>query len=214
MSAEDVTPPMDGSQTAELWDKRHRALDRLRSGGHSGYDEAANEMLYALRLGLLVDIVGHGSESAAPLRVLDAGCGKGVFAGAMARFGHRVDGVDVSAHAIDLCREGAGPLERYEVCPLDRWRPPYLYDVVYSIDVLFHIMDDDLWRASLENLASLVRPGGRLVVAEHDSEVDRTWSDYQRTRGLPRYLDVLEPRGFERRAFVPIPFRAGRWATW
>ena len=45
MSADGVTPPMDGSQTAELWDKRHRALDRLRSGGHSGYDEAANEVV-------------------------------------------------------------------------------------------------------------------------------------------------------------------------
>ena len=203
-----VSTPERGP-AAKFWDERHRRVDDVRSGGHVGYDAGSNEILYAVRLGRLVEIIGDLTEGAAPLRVLDAGCGKGWFARAMGRFGHRVDGIDVSDHAIERCRRLTGPFERYEVSALDSWRPPYLYDVVYSVDVLFHIMDDELWRASVVNLGSVLRLGGQLVIAEHDSETDRTWSDYQRTRALSRYRSLLEPRGMRYERFVPNRFRGG-----
>ena len=69
--------------TAELWDRRHKQVDDLRSGGHIGYDAGSNGILYAVRLGKLITIIGDLTHSSAPLRVLDAGCGKGWFARAM-----------------------------------------------------------------------------------------------------------------------------------
>jgi 2-polyprenyl-3-methyl-5-hydroxy-6-metoxy-1,4-benzoquinol methylase len=195
---------------AEYWDRRHRSLDDLRSGGHIGYDAESNEILYAVRLGRLIEIIGDLTDAGAPMRVLDAGCGTGWFARALGRFGHRVDGIDISVHAVDQCRRLSGTTERYEVAPLHAWRPPYLYDVSYSVDVLFHIMDDELWRRSLINLASLVRLGGLLVLSEHDADEDRTWSSYQRTRALFRYRTLLEPRGWRYERFVPNHFRNGK----
>ncbi|WP_172860754.1 class I SAM-dependent methyltransferase [Jiangella alkaliphila] len=124
-----------------------------------GIDAGANEIFYAMRLGRLLDLVGDVSESRAPLRVLDAGCGKGWFARAMARFGHRVDGIDISQAAIEECRAQAADQDEYAVSALADWHPPYMYDVVYSVDVLFHVMDDDAWADSVRNLASLVRLG-------------------------------------------------------
>ena len=199
---------LGAADTAALWDRRHRELGALRSGGDAGYDESSNEILYALRLGRLIDIIGDSTDPAAPLRILDAGCGKGWFAHAVARFGHAVDGIDVSEHAIELCRQNAAGNSRFELSPLADWRPPYLYDVVYSIDVLFHIMDDALWEASVRNLATLVRLGGLLVLVDHQSQVDRTWSFYQRTRALHRYQSLLEPLGLRADRFVPYGFRA------
>ena len=70
-------------------------------------------------------------------------------------------------------------------------------------------MDDELWRASVVNLGSVLRLGGQLVIAEHDSETDRTWSDYQRTSALSRYRSLLEPRGMRYERFVPNRFRGG-----
>ncbi|GAA0626284.1 class I SAM-dependent methyltransferase [Kribbella sandramycini] len=198
---------LGATETAEHWDRRHRQLGALRSGGDAGYDEASNEIFYAMRLGRLIDIVGDRTEQAAPLRILDAGCGKGYFAHAMARFGHAVDGIDLSEHAVELCRQNATGNSSFQVSPLAQWQPPYLYDVVYSIDVLFHIMDDALWEASVTNLATLVRLGGQLLVVDHQSEVDRTWSYYQRTRALHRYQSLLEPLGMQVDRFVPYGFR-------
>jgi len=194
---------------AELWDRRHKQLDDLRSGGHIGYDTGSNEILYAVRLGKLITIIGDLTHSSAPLRVLDAGCGKGWFARAMGRFGHRVDGVDISPHAVDLCRRLGGRNESYETASLERWRPPYLYDVVYSVDVLFHIMDDQLWERTVLNLGSVARWAGLLVLSEHDSDHDHTWSGYQRTRALARYRELLEPHGWQYETFVPYGFREG-----
>jgi 2-polyprenyl-3-methyl-5-hydroxy-6-metoxy-1,4-benzoquinol methylase len=203
----DSTP--ERGPAAAFWDERHRRVDDIRSGGNVGYDAGSNEILYAVRLGRLIEIVGDVTESFAPLRMLDAGCGKGWFARAMGRFGHRVDGIDLSERAIELSRKMSGPAESYQVSALDLWRPSYLYDVVYSVDVLFHIMDDELWRLSVLNLASLVRLGGLLILTEHDSETDRTCSSYQRTRALSRYRTLLEPRRMQYQQFVPTPFRNG-----
>lgn len=209
--AVDPAPALRGAQaTAEVWNTRHQALDALRSGGHAGLDEPSNEILYAVRLGRLIDVVGDRCEPSAPMRVLDAGCGKGWFARKMATFGHRVDGIDVSEHAIEVCRSQSGGRDSYAVSALDAWRPGHLYDVVYSVDVLFHVMDDGLWERSLRNLASLVCWGGLLVLAEHEAEEDRTWSDYQRTRSLTRYRGVLADAGFSERTFVPNRFRSGQ----
>jgi 2-polyprenyl-3-methyl-5-hydroxy-6-metoxy-1,4-benzoquinol methylase len=198
---------MNSDETTAYWDQRHRRFSPLSSGGVVGIDAGANEIFYAMRLGRLLDLVGDGSEVRAPLRILDAGCGKGWFARAMARFGHRVDGIDISQAAIEECRAQATGQDEYAVCPLADWRPPYLYDVVYSVDVLFHVMDDDAWAASVRNLASLVRLGGRLILSDHGNENDRTWSTYQRTRGLPRYRALIDSMGYGADHFVPYGFR-------
>ena len=51
------------------------------------------------------------------------------------------------------------------------WRSPTLYDVVYSVDVLFHLVDGADSRTSLDNLASLVRIGGKLVISDERNDV-------------------------------------------
>lgn len=197
-----------GAQEAlEFWDRRHQSSGELRSGGDLSFDHATNEIFYALRLGRLIDIVGDASSVVAPLRVLDAGCGKGFFARAMARFGHQVDGIDTSPHAIDKCRNERVAADAYAVCSLSGWAPPYLYDVVYCIDVLFHIMDDSVWESSVRNLASLVRLGGRIVLVDHTGDADRVWGDYQKTRAASRYHVLLSQLGFGEVTTVPYAFR-------
>ena len=195
-------------EAIDFWDRRHQAADELLSGGDMSFDHAGNEIFYALRTGRLIDLIGDASSVAAPKRILDAGCGKGVFSRQMAEFGHRVDGIDSSQHAIELCRVDASDRERYAESTLDAWHPPYLYDVVYCVDVLFHIMDDDVWAASVRNLASLVAWGGLLLLADHGGDEDRLWSNYQRTRASSRYDALLLDRGFRRDGFQVYGFRA------
>lgn len=190
-----------------FWDDRHQAQGELTSGGDLSFDHAGNEIFYALRIGLLIELVGDMPSLTAPRRILDAGCGKGVFGRAMGRFGHRLDGIDSSEHAIARCRAESGPRERYFVSTLDAWTAPYLYDVVYCVDVLFHIMDDAAWERSVRNLASLVSTGGLLAVVDHGGDEDRVWSKYQKTRASSRYDAVLESCGMRRTGFLSYRFR-------
>ena len=189
------------------WDKRHAEADALASGGHISYDMSSNAMLYAVRTARLITALGDRSDPRAPLRILDAGCGKGNFTRSLAAFGHLVDGIDPSVHANNLCREQAGPGESFHVSTLSEWQAPYLYVAVVCIDVLYHLMDDAEWEASVRNLGQQVRLGGRLGLVDHDRETDRVWSNYQRTRGLPRYRALLEEMGFRMTGVVRNDFR-------
>jgi 2-polyprenyl-3-methyl-5-hydroxy-6-metoxy-1,4-benzoquinol methylase len=201
-------PEVLGVEEALLfWDRRHEAQSDLRSGGNVGYDEATNEVLYALRLGRLIDILDLAISPSWQRNILDAGCGKGFYSRALGRFGHHVDGIDASPHAVANCRALTGPNESYAESTLAAWAPPYQYDAVVSVDVLFHIMDDQVWTDSVRNLGSLTRLGGLLVVADHDKDEDRLWSNYQKTRARSRYDAVLGAEGLTRVGdFVPYRF--------
>jgi SAM-dependent methyltransferase len=201
-----ATTVLSASEAVSYWDKRHLAGGALHSGGDMSFDEPANHIFYALRLGLLVDIIGHQSSPDAPLFVLDAGCGKGWFSRRLAGFGHQVDAIDPSDSALAICRErGGGP--RYFESTLSGWRSRWLYDVVKATDVLFHIMDDDEWAASVRNLASLVRVGGRLIVADWGKEGDLVVSNYLVVRGRGRYLPLLAECGMRFDGWRPYRFR-------
>jgi cyclopropane fatty-acyl-phospholipid synthase-like methyltransferase len=65
------------------------------------------------------------------------------------------------------------------------------FDWVSAIGVMFHIVDDDRWRAALRHLATLLTPGGLLFVGgdfgsvTHDAQfhrVDRfsSWAEHNR----------------------------------
>ena len=190
-----------------FWDERHLQHGQLLSGGDLTYDPSTNEGFYAMRLGRLLDIIGASASAVAPLRLLDAGCGKGWFARALTRCGHQVDGIDTSEAAIEECLRLAVGSDRYMVSRLDAWAPTCLYDAVVAIDVLFHLMDDGVWRDSVVNLAALVRLRGLLVLADHDAEADHLWGDYQVTRSRQGYLDVVQPLGFRYLGFHPYRFR-------
>ena len=197
---------LSSDENAAYWETRHRREGDLRSGGHVSYDEATNQMFYTRRLSMLLEFIGNQSDPEAPLYLLDAGCGKGWFSRELASFGHQVDGIDGSANAIDLCKErGGGP--SYFRSTLSAWRSPWLYDVVASIDVLFHILDDDEWERTVKNLASLVRLGGRLIVSDWGQDGDRVYGNYQVVRGRQKYLPLLAERGLRFDGWHPFSFR-------
>jgi 2-polyprenyl-3-methyl-5-hydroxy-6-metoxy-1,4-benzoquinol methylase len=193
-------------EALKFWDRRHQVQGELRSGGDLTYDHATNEVFYALRLGRLIDILGLATAPVWQRHLLDAGCGKGFFARGMGRFGHRVDGIDGSPHAIEECRSLGGPNETYEVSTLAGWAPAHQYDAVYSVDVAFHIMDDDEWDASMRNLGSLVKLGGQLLVVDHVTDADKVWQNYQKTRAYSSYDALFGGEGFSRTGFVQYGF--------
>lgn len=192
-------------EAIEYWDRRHQREDRLRSGGDIDLSPEANEIFYAMRLGKLLGLVGDRTDARVPLFTLDAGCGKGYFSEALQRCGHRVTGIDASASAIEHCRR-IGEAD-YHHSTLDAYTGQWLYDVVYSVDVLFHILDDAVWERSMVNLASHVRLGGKLIVTDLASTSRVPMGDHVLHRPHDAYLDVLRTRGFELAGFEPYRFQ-------
>ncbi|WP_318200405.1 class I SAM-dependent methyltransferase [Streptomyces sp. SCL15-4] len=171
-----------------------------------GLDRAGRELFHTLRLGTLLTLIGDLGDPAAPLFVLDAGCGDGHVARALARCGHRVDAIDADEEAVERARAaGGGP--RCALSRIDRWRSPWPYDIVLCLDVLFHLRDDAEWWAALRNLASLVRLTGRLVVTDADTPVPRARRGRLLHRPAADYRAALAPLGLGHTEFRPYGFR-------
>jgi 2-polyprenyl-3-methyl-5-hydroxy-6-metoxy-1,4-benzoquinol methylase len=193
-------------EARRFWDRRHAAESLLRSGGDIGLTEADNVIFYQVRLGLVLSALAGRSPLPPQYRVLDAGCGKGWFSRQLADCGLTVHGIDTSPSAIEFAeRSGGGPT--YEVAALADVRPRRAFDAVICVDVLFHILDDDEWRESVLNLASVVQRGGRLVVADTTGVERKTLGSYMVHRPLTMYDELLIIRGFEHRETLAYHFR-------
>jgi 2-polyprenyl-6-hydroxyphenyl methylase / 3-demethylubiquinone-9 3-methyltransferase len=104
--------------------------------------------------------------------VVDVGCGGGILSEAMALAGARVLGIDLSQACLDVARlhaleariEAARGRVDYQAVSaevLARQHPAH-FDVVTCMELLEHVPDP---AAMLAALASLVRPGGEVIVS-------------------------------------------------
>ena len=101
------------------------------------------------------------------LRLLDIGCGGGLVCEPMARLGARVTGVDASEANIKTALTHAGEQGLaidYRAGTaeglIDSGEPPF--DMVLNLEVVEHVADPAQF---LKDTASLVRPGGLMIVA-------------------------------------------------
>jgi SAM-dependent methyltransferase len=135
-----------------------------------GYDALYREKDYGAECDLIERALSLFGPSGA-VRVLDVGCGTGGHAIELARRGHRVAGVDLSPHMIELARAKA-----QDALPVDR-RPTFTqgdarefrvdappFDaVVMMFAVLGYLTrNEDIVRA-LSNIRAHLRPGGLFV---------------------------------------------------
>jgi SAM-dependent methyltransferase len=101
-------------------------------------------------------------ERYAPLagrRILDAGCGLGMYVRAFRRFSDTVYGIDLDP---DRIAQASRELPNLQVASAERL--PFeddFFDIVLSHEVLEHVRDD---RAAAREAVRVLRPGGRLVV--------------------------------------------------
>lgn len=113
-----------------------------------------------------------------PADILDAGSGFGQYSHRMAMInkGNRVTGVDVKAEQIADCNDffqkiGVGKRVHFEEADLTKFERPEAYDLILSVDVMEHILEDE---TVFGNFHRSLRPGGELLIS---TPSDRGGSD-------------------------------------
>jgi SAM-dependent methyltransferase len=115
----------------------------------------------------LLDVVGRLLGPPGDVRALDVGCGVGSTDAYLAGRLGELEGTDVSAEAVRRA-EQANPSVRYTTYPGDDL--PYedeRFDLAFAICVLHHVPPAERPRFVSE-LRRVVRPGGLVVVFEHN----------------------------------------------
>ena len=103
----------------------------------------------------------------ATLKVLDVGCGVGQAGRCLAGKVGEFHGVDVSAPEVDRARtnDPAGHYAVYDGTTLPY--PDGTFDIAFAACVMHHVRPAD-WPAFVAEMKRVVRPGGAVVIYEHN----------------------------------------------
>ena len=125
-----------------------------------------------------------------PGRLLDVGCGNGVFLLRARDAGWQVEGLEPDPAAAEAARRSGLVVENGT---LDTFVPPKLFDVVTASHVIEHVHDP---RHFLKQIFALLRPGGQVWLATPNANSLGRWWYGPHWRGLepPRHMTVLSPR--------------------
>lgn len=176
--------PFSAYTTPQFWDDPHISAQMLRH--HLDPDSDASSRSHAFierSVAWLVEVLGLEGGS----RVLDLGCGPGLYAVGLARRGVRVVGVDVSRRSLAYLREAAGneglPVETVHGSSLDvDLRGPH--DAAILIYEDYCALSPAQRHLLLTRVREALRPGGQLIfdvtaapAFEHHSEGVREFDD-------------------------------------
>jgi len=107
-------------------------------------------------------------EMCPPGKALDVGCGTGVLASRLARAGYAMTGVDPSPGMLEILRSRTPGLVAVEgsgtALPFDDDG----FDLVLSVATFHHIADPGDVRRTLAEMVRVARPGGRILVWDHN----------------------------------------------
>ena len=126
----------------------------------------------------MLDRILRAIAPAPAARFLDAGCGVGAHTIAIARRGYDCTGVDISETILKTTREniasaGVAERARAECRSLENLEfTSDSFDVVHCRGVLMHIPQ---WEKALAELVRVLKPGGRLVLFEANTQSVETW---------------------------------------
>jgi SAM-dependent methyltransferase len=164
-----------------------------------------------------------------PGSALDVGCGTGALAERLVARGYRIVGVDPSEGMLEVMRRRAPAAEAVQgsgaELPFDADR----FDLVFTVATLHHIAAPDGVGRTLAEMVRVCRPGGRIVVWDHNPR-NPYWSNLmarvpqdtgeERLVSAREVVDGLEDAGAEllscqQLGFVPdfTPRRAIRAAA-
>ncbi len=184
--------PRRAFDPSEYWEERHRVFhDSHKAVGHTGISAEANAEQYELKLRLILDAIERHSGSRRGKTLLDAGCGIGLLTRRFVEAGFSVVGADFCATAIERA-VSEGIDAEFVVSPLATLELGRRFDVVVAIDVLLHVVDEEVWTQTLSALARHLSEDGLLVIVDWLDDGATELGDHVHPRSIRQYASALK----------------------
>ena len=103
-----------------------------------------------------------------PGSMLDVGCGTGLLAERMSARGYRVTGVDPSEGMLTVLQARSPQIETARAPGSALPFPGESFDLVVSVATMHHIAAPEEVRRTLAEMIRVCRPGGRVIVWDHN----------------------------------------------
>ena len=99
---------------------------------------------------------------------LDVGCGTGMLASRLTGEGYAMTGVDPSAGMLEIMRRRHPDVTAVQASGTELPFADGSFDLVLTVAALHHIADAGAVRRTLEEMVRVARPGGRVLVWDHN----------------------------------------------
>ena len=99
---------------------------------------------------------------------LDVGCGTGVLAQRLALAGYEMTGIDPSEGMLDVLAERAPDVRAMRGSGTELPFDDASFGLVFTVAALHHIAAPEAVRATLAEMVRVTRPGGRIVIWDHN----------------------------------------------
>lgn len=176
----------------KFWNERCRKL------GHTGW---ANDLLYRYDQHLRLRAVEKALSQARisineETRVLDIGCGTGDFIELLAKKGASVIGIDISQEVTRMTKKRFEANSKVQISTgkvEDLELPPDSRDLVTSITVLQHIVEESLFLSAVRNVINAVKKGGHILCLESSpyEKPKGSSADYVAIRTHQEWIDTF-----------------------
>lgn len=193
--------PIGKNVAQKFWEDRLRDNLNESGTGCSGIGLQFNRWLYRLRAHRFRQILTGLTIDPDKTRVLDVGSGAGFYIRQWRLQGVRqLEGLDFSKSSVGYL-QAAYPectFHLADVTDPDLAVPSARYDIITAFDVLFHIVDDEDYRAALNNLCRMLKPGGVLIFSENFTHHEHArGGNYHYSRTLLQIGSMLEEAGLQ-----------------
>lgn len=146
------------------------------------------------------------------LNILDAGSGFGQYCYRITRMlpAANILGVDVKQEQIDDCNQffkqiGKSGSVRFEVADLTQYKDAGHYDLILSVDVMEHILEDETVFA---NFSESLKPGGMLLIST-PSDLGGSDADHHEEEGVHGFIEEHVRDGYNREDIIRKLLKAG-----
>lgn len=168
MTTEDQTA-LTTFDPRRYWEQRLSTRYTLGSTGWLSLGERFNSWSYAVRRLVFTRLACDALNGKRSAHVLDVGSGTGFYLNLWQQLGvEQIVGSDLTSAAVERLRVRfpRATIQRIDIGTTELPLGPRQYDAISVMDVMFHIVDDDRYVQSLQNLAGLLKPDGRLIFSE------------------------------------------------
>ncbi len=198
----------------KYWENRLKSGFDIVAVGHPLFNHRYNEYMYKLQLLVLRDVLKKYGISSGGKKVLDVGCGTGVFSGFYLRNSAQVTGIDITTTSIEKLRKSLpdGKFITMDISADFAANKEYFenqFDIINILNVIFHIVDDMRFERALGNMAACLKEGGYLLISDYFGDEDIVAAPNTKLRGLNRY-NILELKGIKVLDVIPIYFLMNR----
>ncbi len=137
-----------------------------------------------------------GNSQSGKIRILDAGAGFGQYVFSMSKLNPNwtITAVDVKLEQIEDCNNffmqiGESHRIHFEEADLTQYRQEGEFDLVLSVDVMEHILED---RLVFENFHASMKPGGMLLISTPSDQGGSDVHHHEHERGEGEVLGFID----------------------